>query len=127
MEVETQARSARRPGRPQKQKGERRNRYVSFWITEAEDADLRARAATAGMTPGTFARAATRSATIRVVSSPGPAPELVGQIRRLGITADQSLKAMRGGYYSPSLGEAATEAYREASALLRRLFHGPEC
>lgn len=117
----------KRTGRRRKEQGDRRNRYYSFWMTDEEAVDLEARAAQAGMSPGTFARAAAKSATIRVRTSAAPDPALTSQVRRLGITADQSLKAMRGGYQSAELEQAATEAYREAAALLRRLYHAPEC
>ena len=111
---EAAAPSRKRTGRRRKEQGERRNRLVQFRMTDEEAVDLEARAAQAGMTPGTFARAA-------------PDPALTSQVRRLGITADQSLKAMRGGYHSAELEQAATEAYREAAALLRRLYHAPKC
>jgi hypothetical protein len=117
----------KRGGRPRKRRHERRGRVIQFRVTDEEAADLEARAGRAGMSPGTFARAASRTATVRVVASGAPDRALASQVRRLGITADQSLKAMRGGYYSPDLGAAAAEAYREAAALLRRLYHGPEC
>ena len=116
-----------RGGRPRKEQAERRDLYIGFWVTGKEKATIEARAAQLGVVSlSHFARSAVLSQPVRTASSPTHSPELVAQLRRVGNNLNQCLREARFGNFPPSLANAAEEAIKEVSVLLRSQLHDPE-
>ena len=113
-------------GRPAKDKADRRDCYIGFWVTATERAAIEGRAAAAGVPSlSQFARASALFQRIRYGRASTHSPELVAQLRRVGNNLNQCLKEARTGNFPPAVARAAEEALKDISALLRAQLHDP--
>jgi hypothetical protein len=113
-------------GRPRKEKAERRESYISFRVNDEECAAIFARAKSIGKPVSDFARATALGSPVRQNRPSQHSPELVAQLRRIGNNLNQCLKEARIGNFPLQVADAAEEAIKEVSAVLRAQFHAPE-
>jgi len=118
----------RRPGgRPRKERAERRDSYVGFWVTAEEHAAIRQRAEVSGMLAvSAFARAVALGVPVRPPARASHSPELIAQLRRIGNNLNQWVMLAHAGALSPQDAESARAAMQEISVVLRAQFHAPE-
>ena len=113
-------------GRPRKERAERKDSFISFRVNDEEYAAIFARAQSIGRPVSDFARAAALGYPIRQNRPSQHSPELVAQLRRIGNNLNQCLKEAHIGNFPPQVADAAEEALREISKVLRAQFHAPE-
>lgn len=119
--------SRRRGGRPALPDAERRGRFVGFWITPTEQAQLGAAALAAGsLSVSAYLRTMAIDAQARPARrhSRQADPEtglIVAQLQRIGNNLNQVLLEARRGHFPPSTEAAANDALDAMTAYLLSL------
>lgn len=121
----------RRGGRPLKPDTERLDSFIRFRVKADQREAIAARAASSGLSVADYSRAALDGNPVTVIVSQTAPPEVIQQLRMMGINLRQGVVGVQSGCFTdPAIAAAVAAALLEASqtvsAELRTVMHGSE-